>query len=105
MNVTEYSIIRQTEYEQCTKYTTNSDCPIMDLRGPSGEISRKAKGDYTDRVHSDQMVLRIVRQGSWTIRAVGKGNSRPSARVHSDQMVLMMTIQGAGPHEWWPKET
>jgi hypothetical protein len=34
----------------------------MKLRETSREIYMKAKGDYQDRVHSDQMVIVIVRR-------------------------------------------
>jgi hypothetical protein len=35
--------------------------------GTQGGICMKAKGEYSDRVHSDQMVLGIVRWGGWTM--------------------------------------
>ncbi len=58
----------------------------------------KAKGDYQDRIHSDQMVLVIVKQVGWTAWAVAKGNSggggaAHQAQVRSDQMVLVMPSQ------------
>jgi hypothetical protein len=36
------------------------------IKGPnmhSRDILRKAKGDHLDRVHSDQMVLKMIRRG------------------------------------------
>jgi hypothetical protein len=36
----------------------------------------KAKGDFFNRVHSDQMILKIVRQEGWVAWAVAKSNSR-----------------------------
>jgi hypothetical protein len=42
------------------------DHPKMKLRGTRGKNCKKAKGDYQDQVHSDQIVLVIVRQVDWT---------------------------------------
>jgi hypothetical protein len=56
----------------------------------------KAKGDYLNQVHSDQMVLGVVRQ--WRLDHVGSGQKQLKggyqSRVQSDQIVLMMARQG-----------
>jgi hypothetical protein len=51
-----------------------------------GGTYMKAKEDYPDRVHFDQMVLWVVRRGGWTAWAVAKGNLRPpdSSPLKSD---------------------
>jgi hypothetical protein len=46
----------------------------------------KDKGDYKDRVHSDQMVLVLVRRGGLTGRAVAKGKPRGTTRTKSTQI-------------------
>ncbi len=67
----------------------------------------KAKGDYQDRVYSDQMVLRMSggeagQHEQWSKATQGGGQQ---ARVHSDQMVLVMARRKVGPCEQWPKDT
>ncbi len=48
---------------------------------------------YQSGVHSDQMVLLIVRRGGWTVQAVAKRNSRRAmSPLRSD--ILMMARQG-----------
>jgi hypothetical protein len=39
-------------------------------------VYMKATWDYQDQVHSDQMVLMIVREGGWTTWAIAKSNSK-----------------------------
>ncbi len=60
------------------KYKQAETILQMKLRGKSSQTENcmKAKGDYQNRVHSDQMVLVIVRWGGWKARAVAKSNSR-----------------------------
>jgi hypothetical protein len=50
------------------QYKTSKDHPTvqMKLEGNQGGNCNKANGDYQDRVHSDQMVLVIVKRGGWT---------------------------------------
>ncbi len=43
----------------------------------------KAKGDHWVSVHLDKMVLKVVRQGGWTVRAVAKGKPRWTTRLKS----------------------
>jgi hypothetical protein len=70
----------------------------------SRDVLRKAKGDHLDRVHSDQMVLKIIRWGRPVLVIGGQEsqtNSRDhQAQVHSDQMVLVMATWEAGLCEW-----
>jgi hypothetical protein len=44
----------------------------------SRDILLQAKGDHLDRVHSDQMVLDMIRQGCWFGRAVAQRRPRAS---------------------------
>jgi hypothetical protein len=73
-----------------------------------GHIAQ-AKGDHLDPVHSDQMVLVMVRQEAGPYE--GRPNSKATfsqaktkgiyqARVHSDQMVLVIVGWEAGPMAW-----
>ncbi len=66
---------------------------ILSSHRPKNETKRKTKaeGNYPDWVHSDQMVLGMVRQGDWTVWVVGRLD-----RLSSGQ---------AGPLERWPKAT
>jgi hypothetical protein len=50
------------------------------------ENCMKAKGDYQVQIHSDQMVLVIVRRGGWINWAMAKGNSRGAIRLKTTQM-------------------
>jgi hypothetical protein len=59
----------------------------MTLRWNSRGIYVQAKGDYLDRVHSDQTVLKIVR---WRLSHMSKSNSRGTIRLESTQI------------RWWP---
>jgi hypothetical protein len=58
-----------------------------------------------DRVHSDQMVLEMIRQGRlvlvmWSEAKSLKTSSRDyQAWVHLDQLVLVMAMREAGPRE------
>jgi hypothetical protein len=38
----------------------------MNLKGNSRGNLHESQGDYLDPVHSDRMVLGIIRQGGWT---------------------------------------
>ncbi len=58
-----------------------------------GGIWKKAKGDYQDRVHSDQMVLVIARWGGWTVWAVAKGKIRGTTGVESTQIRWFLSSQ------------
>jgi hypothetical protein len=64
---------------KCKQHTINAqyvisiDCPEKKLKG---ENCMKAKGVCPDRVHSDQMVLGMVRRGGWTAWAVAKGTKK-----------------------------
>ncbi len=65
MNETEYSINSKQRTEQCTKYMYSETVLQNDSQGRlKGGICKQTKGDCPDRVHSDQMVLRIVRQAA-----------------------------------------
>ncbi len=50
------------------------------------ENCMKAKGDYQDQIHSDQMVQVIVRWGGWINWAMAKGNSRGAIRLKTTQI-------------------
>jgi PII-like signaling protein len=79
----------------------------LKLRGNSREIYMKAKGGYQDLAHSDQMILKIVRQGGLTASAVAKriSGGGHQARVHSDQMALMIARLGGWTNCAVPKDT
>ncbi len=68
--------------------------PKKILKGKTAQ----AKGGCLDRVHSDQMALRTVRQEAGPCERRPKAlktklaqEGGHQARVHSDQVVLMMT--------------
>jgi hypothetical protein len=48
-----------------------------------GENWMKAKRDHRVSGHLDKMVLKLVRQGGWTARAVAKGKPRGTTRLKS----------------------
>jgi hypothetical protein len=54
----------------------------------------KAKGDYQEQVHSDEMVLVIVRQPGLHERWPKVTQGGHQAQVHSDQMFVVMARQG-----------
>jgi hypothetical protein len=69
------------------------------------ETLLQAKGNCSDRVHSDQMVIRTVRRKGWTSREAAEGAQTKltqgghQAQVHSDETVLVMARQEAGSCE------
>jgi hypothetical protein len=75
------------------------NCPKKTLKG---EFLKSQVG-LSSRVHSDQMVLDLVKGGQ---RRSKLSNSRgPSGSVHSDQMVLLVLArQEDGPGDMWPKK-
>ncbi len=62
----------------------------------------KTKGDYQVRVHSDQMVLMIVRQGGWgPLEQWPKKNLQIAIRLEPTQIRWFSQWSGreARPHE------
>ncbi len=63
----------------------------------------QAKEDYLNQVHSDQMVLEMIRQGGWSSRAIGQqrlrvsklGLKRPSD-YYSNEIAVKAAGQGGG---------
>jgi hypothetical protein len=59
------------------------------IKGPSMHSKdklRKAKGDHLDRVHSDQMVLKMTGRGGWSFLLEAKSlktNSKKTIRLNS----------------------
>ncbi len=58
------SVIEQ-KIKQCTIYICG-DCPTNESWGNSRRICHASLGGYLDQVHSDQMVLMMAMQESWT---------------------------------------
>jgi hypothetical protein len=61
----------------------------------SRDILLQAKGDHLDRVHSDQMVLKMIRRRSWSGRALAQRRPRVSklglkglSDYHSDEIAV-----------------
>jgi hypothetical protein len=76
-------------------------------KGTQEGIWMKAKGDYQDRVHSDQIVLVKVMRGGWTAWAVANSKQRGNTWVKSTQMRWFLGSQAeeAGLLKQWPKDT
>jgi phage head maturation protease len=67
----------------------------MDLRRNSRGICMQAKGDYLDRVHSDQMVLEIVRAGRLSCISCGQRQLKGGHQARQlNDMVLVMARRG-----------
>jgi hypothetical protein len=76
--------------EQCTIYVL-ADCPTIDIQGELRGLCMKAKRDYLDQVHSDQMVLETrslvgmaQRRKQWSIAT--KGGPSGSSALRSDNL-------------------
>jgi hypothetical protein len=75
----------------------------------SRDILHKAKGGHLDQVHSDQMVLEMIRRGRLVL-VIGGQESQNSlkedyqARVHLDQMVLVIARQEYGSCQQRPNQ-
>jgi hypothetical protein len=67
----------------------------------------QAKEDYLDRVHSDQMVLKMIRRGGWSSRAIGQWRLRVSklglkrlSEYYSNEIAVEAAGRGgSGPNE------
>ncbi len=85
----------------------HSDHPTNESQGKlKGFFLHASQGGCLDQVHSDQMVLKIVKEGGWAMWAVAKSNSRRGhdAQVHADQMVLVMARHGGWTAvRQWPR--
>jgi hypothetical protein len=99
---TEFLKQQQRIYILCT---TNRICYYISSKGTQEGIWMKAKGDYQDRVHSDQIVLVKVMRGGWTAWAVANSKQRGNTWVKSTQMrwFLGSQVQEAGLLKQWPK--
>ncbi len=73
----------------------------------SRDIKRKAKVDHLDQVHSDQMVLEMIRRGRLVLFIVGqesqKNNSKRTFRPEFTQ-IRWLVRRKAGPCEWRPTQ-
>ncbi len=71
----------------------------------SRDILLQAKWDHLDQVHSDQMVLEMIRQGGWSCRAAAQRRPRVSklglkglSDYHSNEIAVKTARQEArGP--------
>jgi hypothetical protein len=73
----------------------------------SKDILLQAKGDHLGQVHSDQMVLEMIRGGCWSGRAVARRRPRVKklglkglSDYHSNKMAVKAARWGAtGPNK------
>jgi hypothetical protein len=50
-------------------------------------VLHKAMGDHLDRVHSDQKVLKMIRQGGWSLFIVGQESQDELNRLSGSSLL------------------